>query len=184
MSRRESVDVAEPTRAYPTAKEAIALLTHMGRVSSSWEYLDAEWRTCGYVLQWGPPEGPRTILPVSRGPDGRWSVRAMPEPRTLYNLPCVLASGEDELVILCPDEQAAETLSAFGWVTTTCWGGVCEMSKTDLSPLAGRTVIIGAYQGKVEQTLLALNPSARVVTLNGSAAVALARHAAERGDNE
>jgi hypothetical protein len=129
-------------KTYPTAYDAIgALESYMGPASRRWEYLDAEWQTCGFVLRWDTPDG-KTYRPVSRGFDGLWYCGAMTEPRPIYNLPYIRESGFNEPVIICEGEKDCDTFDSCGLIATTSSGGSQAAKLTDWSPLAGRDVII------------------------------------------
>jgi hypothetical protein len=158
----------------PTAEAAMETLGYLGSASARWEYLDAEWATCGYVLRWDRTDGTKTIRPVSRLFDGTWAVGAMPEPRPLYDLPFLRESGYEDPVFLCEGEKDADVLAAHGLIATTSSGGANAASKTDFSPLAGRKIMIcpdndsagRQYAHAVAKILRGLTPPADVRVLD------------------
>jgi len=124
---------------------ALAALTkRYGRYSKSWDYLDASGRTVGVVVRWNPRDGGegKTIRPVSRHPDGRWRVAAMPEPRPLYRLPEILAAPEGKFIFVVEGEKCADAIASLGFHATTSAGGANAADKTDWSPLRGKNVVI------------------------------------------
>lgn len=65
-----------------------------------------------------------------------------PDNRPLYRLPELLAANSDRVVIVTEGEKCADALAGLGYAATTSFGGANAARKTDLSPLAGRKVII------------------------------------------
>ena len=160
-------------QAYPTAQAAIrAIESRLGAVSQRWEYLDAAWQPCGYVLRWDTPSG-KTYRPVSRRLDGLWYCKAMAQPRPIYNQPDIRESGEDELVFICEGEKDCDAMESHGLLATTSCGGSQGARLTDWTPLAGRKVVIcpdndeggQKYAQTVCELLQALNPPGRVQIL-------------------
>ncbi len=158
-------------KTYQTAEEVIAVLERqLGPVSMRWEYLDAEWVTCGYVLRWDLPDGGKTYRPVSRGSEDSWYCGAMTQPKPLYNLPYIRDSGYDEPVIICEGEKDCVAMDSHGLLATTSSGGAGAANHTDWTPLAGREVIIcpdndsagERYAEVVTEILQQLNPPAKV----------------------
>src|SRR4051794_38806684 len=67
----------------------------------------------------------------------------MPVPRPLYCLADILrAPLGTERVFLVEGEKACEVARALGLLATTTAGGSAAPHQTDLTPLAGRTVVI------------------------------------------
>jgi len=159
---------------YPTAYDAIAALeSYMGLSSQRWEYLDAEWQTCGFALRWNTSNG-KTYRYVSRGFDDLWYCGAMPKPRPIYNLPYIRESGFDEPVIVCEGEKDCDVFGSHGLIATTSAGGANAANLTDWSPLAGRNAILTPdndsggekYVQVVCRILHSLKPPAKVRILS------------------
>lgn len=124
---------------FPTSQAAIeSLEARRGRRSAEWTYRDTNCEPICMVLRWDLDEGKKDIRPVSKR-DDRWVIEAMPEPRTLYRLPELL---EEDLVFVCEGEKAADAVRGLGLTATTASGGSGSASKTDWSPLAGKTVVL------------------------------------------
>ena len=131
---------------------ALAALTkRFGPYSKSWDYLDASGRPVGAVVRWDSRERSdttrdgkegKTIRPVSRHPDGRWRIGAMPEPRPLYRLPEILAAPEGAFVFVVEGEKCADVVASLGFYATTSAGGANAADKTDWNPLRGKHVVI------------------------------------------
>jgi len=131
---------------------ALAALTkRFGPYSKSWDYLDASGQLVGVVVRWDPRERSdttrdgkdgKTIRPVSRHPDGRWRIGAMPEPRSLYRLPEILAAPEGKFIFVVEGEKCADAIASLGFHATTSAGGANAADKTDWSPLRGKNVVI------------------------------------------
>ena len=146
------------------------LTTRKGQPSAVWEYLDYQWEVCGYVLRWDRPDGAKDIRPVSRGLDDRWRIKAMPEARPLYRLPFLRELGDNETIFIVEGEKAADALISIGIEATTSSGGAKAPSKTNWTPLAGRSVMIWpdndpsgfAYAETVAEIMTHLTPPATV----------------------
>ena len=148
-------------KGFVTANEAIAVWKdQLGPISMFWEYQDANLATCGYVLRWNLPDGEKTYRPVSRGIDGLWYCKAMPEPRPIYNLPYIRESGYDEPVVVCEGEKGCNVFDSHHFLATTSSGGAGAAKHTDWSPLAERVVIIcpdnGSDGTKYLQTVIGI----------------------------
>ncbi len=131
----------EAPRAFATPEDAIAdLERRSGRVAATWTYTDADGNPVGMTLRWDRPDGKRT-LPISRNGVG-WVVKAMPDPRPLYNLPDLIGSPEGARVFVVEGEKAAKAALRCGLTATTSAGGAKAASKSDWSPLKGRAVVV------------------------------------------
>lgn len=113
----------------------------------------------------------KTYTPIHVDGEG-WRVGDPPGLWPLYNLPAIMASPDT--VFICEGEKAADAGKQIGLLCTTSAHGAKSPQKSDWSPLAGREVVIlpdndlagAAYADKVATSLLALDPPARVRTLN------------------
>jgi putative DNA primase/helicase len=118
-----------------------------GKPSCSWTYRNGQGAALCHVLRFDLPEG-KQILPLTycRNEKGKtaWRWRGLPEPRPLYNLDQLTANPQ-ATVIICEGEKAADACSELfpEYVTTTTLNGAQSPHKTDLTPLAGRTVWLG-----------------------------------------
>lgn len=139
-----------------------------------WTYHDAGGVPVGVVVRYETPDGSKAVIPISRQPDGQWSIRAMPEPRLLYQLPTMAGA---ERVYVTEGEKAADAIISLRLVATTSPGGCKAASKADWSPLAGKQVIIlpdadepgERYAEEVIRLLSSLTPTPtiKVVRLPG-----------------
>ena len=123
--------------------DAIRVYTRsLGIHNHRWEYHDANGILVGVILRWnteiaGKPG--KEIRPISLI-DGRWVLKGMPEPRSLYRLPELLASNEP--IIVCEGEKATDAAVACGYVATTSPHGSKNAQNADWSSLKGRDVVI------------------------------------------
>jgi 5S rRNA maturation endonuclease (ribonuclease M5) len=86
---------------------------------------------------------------------GEWKA---PPARPLYNLNQIVNADPTQSVIFVEGEKCADALSGLGFLTTTSFGGCNALSKTDLAPLANRTVFIWPdYDEAGEKYAKALN---------------------------
>ena len=164
----------KPPRVFPTFKEALAdVERRRGKHSASWVYHNRDGEPIAAAVRWDS-EGNKTVLPFQLAAGG-WVNTAPPEPRTLYQLPEVLAAGT---VLVCEGEKAADAARKLGFTATTSPMGSQVGDKADWSPLAGKTVWIlpdndkpGAkYARVVAERLLGCCPTAssiRIVELPG-----------------
>jgi len=65
-----------------------------------------------------------------------------PEARPLYRLDALTAANDNRMVVLVEGEKCADALAARGFLAMTTFGGAMAAKKADLSPLAGRAVVI------------------------------------------
>jgi hypothetical protein len=155
---------------FATADEAIvASSRQFGRKPDlQWVYHDADGQAVGHVLRWNTGDGGKDIRPISLI-DGRWHMAAMPEPRPLFHLPVVEASTVTTIWVT-EGEKAADAMRSIGLTATTSAGGCKAASKTDWTPLAGRSVVVWPdrdepgelYAAEVADMLMALSPAAVV----------------------
>lgn len=97
-------------------------------------YRDRNGAELAAVCRYRFEDGRKTFVPFVG------NVARMPEPRPLYNLDRWHASSH---VVLVEGEKCADALQAIGIDATTLMGGAnTTIEKTDLTPLAGKTVIL------------------------------------------
>lgn len=163
-----------PARTFPSAKDAVAELERTrGRRAAHWVYRDADGVAVGVVVRWNLPGGRKTIIPVSRRPDG-WVIGGMPVPRPLYRLPEVIAAAR---VFVCEGEKACEAGRSLGLTCTSSAHGSQSAGKSDWTPLAGKEVVIlpdndAAGEAYAEDVISILSnlrptPTIKVVRLPG-----------------
>jgi putative DNA primase/helicase len=113
-----------------------------------WQYESAAGDLMAIVTRYEDANGRKTIRPW-RWMNRRWTPKALPNNRPLWNLPAIadpLTAGH--MVVVVEGEKCAEVLrNAFGRtrtpaIATTWMGGASAIDKTDWSPLAGRKVFL------------------------------------------
>jgi putative DNA primase/helicase len=119
----------------PPKKAKAPPLDELGPHTAKWDYWSADGKLLACVYRYDPPSGkefrPRDVV---RG------VAGVPPIRPLYNLPGITKSDE---VVLVEGEKCAQALIERGICATTLMGGAnAPVDKTDLTPLAGKTVLI------------------------------------------
>ena len=156
-----------------------------------WRYATAEDETAFYAARWNEADGKKTFRPVSWcEPDG-WRFEAWPDNRPLFNLPD-LVSNPKAPVIVCEGEKSAQAATAVfpKSIATTSSGGAGAASKTDWTPLAGRSILIWPdhdaagekYAREVAAILAALGCSVAIIDARALAAIDPAGGAREPGD--
>jgi hypothetical protein len=100
----------------------------------TYTYRDKHGRKIAEVSRFKLSNGKKTFLPFTNGKAG------MPAPRPLYNLELWHAS---EAVVIVEGEKCADALTSIGIDATSLMGGAnTSIEKTDLTPLAGKTVAL------------------------------------------
>ena len=131
----------------------------------TYTYKDKHGRKIAEVSRFKLSNGKKTFLPFTNGKAG------MPTPRPLYNLDRWHAS---DIVVLCEGEKCVDALTAIGIDATTLMGGAnTTIEKTDLTPLAGKTVILwpdadapgDMLMSRMQGPLVALGCTVKRVTL-------------------
>lgn len=131
----------------------------------TYTYRDKHGRKIAEVMRFRLSNGKKTFLPFTNGKPG------MPAPRPLYNLDRWHASTH---VVLVEGEKCADALTSIGIDATTLMGGAnTTIEKTDLTPLAGKTVITWPdadapgclLMERIEGPLQAMGCTVRRVTL-------------------
>lgn len=143
-----------------------------GRPAQAHIYRDAAGAPVLIANRYEPPRGRKFFLPydVLRG---EWKA---PARRPLYNLDRIAAAAAEDLVLFVEGEKCADALAALGFLATTSFGGSKALAKTDLSPLAGRSVTIWpdhdepgrAYAAQAEAALAALGCSVTVLEISAN----------------
>jgi putative DNA primase/helicase len=130
-----------PVMNEPAPPPAELIHWQRGKPSMSWDYQDAQGRTCGYACRFETATG-KDVIPYS-WTGTRWHWKAMPEPRPLYHMPDLLARP-GAVVIVTEGEKAAEAaLRLFPEACLTTWpGGSKALLKADWHALKGRAVIL------------------------------------------
>jgi len=115
------------------------------RVVALYDYRNANGSRAFLVARVETAEGKRILpLTVWSTPDGRleWCYRLLPDQRPLYRLPQLLVEASKP-VLISEGEKCADAAAGFGDYASVTWAGGCKaLSQTDLTPLAGRDVII------------------------------------------
>lgn len=123
----------------PTApakkKDKTPPIDGLGPHTAKWDYWSHDGKLLACVYRYDPPSGkefrPRDVV---RG------VAGAPPIRPLYNLPGIFPAQD---IVLVEGEKCAEALIQQGVTATTLMGGAnAPVDKTDLSPLAGKRVLI------------------------------------------
>lgn len=109
----------------------------LGEHSHCWIYKDSHGEDNGATIRWDTTDG-KEIRPLSLI-DGSWTIKAMPCPRPLYQLPSI---SEAERVFVVEGEKCADAMASLGFVATTSTGGARAVDKTDWSSLEGKEVIV------------------------------------------
>lgn len=111
--------------------------------------------------------GGKFFLPCNVNKDA-WSA---PQSRPIYHLDRIPQAKPDQPVIWVEGEKCADALTVLGYLASTSFGGSKALGKTDLSPLAGRTVIIWPdqyepgqdYAVKLAEDLITLHKATRLI---------------------
>lgn len=113
------------------AEQALARVLK-GKVTT-WVYRSGTGAEVGAVVRIDSATG-KTYRPLCKGSFG-WSMEAMREPRPLFQLPQLLASGVGSRVFIVEGERCAQALRELGLVAVTWAGGAKAVGKADWSPL-------------------------------------------------
>jgi 5S rRNA maturation endonuclease (ribonuclease M5) len=130
----------------------------------TYTYKDKHGRKIAEVSRFKLSNGKKTFLPFTNGKAG------MPAPRPLYGLELWHAS---EAVVIVEGEKCADALVSIGVDATSLMGGAnTSIEKTDLTPLAGKTVVLwpdhdtpgSSLMDKLAEPLAALGCAVRRLT--------------------
>jgi putative DNA primase/helicase len=177
-----------PADAEPGALAAARLFGR--KPDSLWRYATANDETAFYAARWNEANGKKTFRPISwRDPVG-WQLEAWPNHRPLFNLPDIVSKAKAPVVV-CEGEKAAEGAAGIfpNSIATTSSGGAEAASKTDWTPLAGRSILIWPdhdeagenYACEVATILVALGCSVAIIDAKALAAIDPAGGAREAG---
>ena len=120
---------------------------HLGTVTARYPYRNEEGQLLGYILRWDQLGGSKEIRPcvliMNKIGVMAWKFGGFPVPRPLYNLD-QLAARPSAPVLVVEGEKTADAAAVLfpNYVVTTAMQGAQSVSKTDLSPLVGRDVLI------------------------------------------
>ncbi|WP_297845296.1 DUF927 domain-containing protein [Pseudomonas sp.] len=154
--RRQNTDPG--TLLYPApagAPDPIQSYHGLGYPSMSFPYRNEMGDLLGYILRFDLDDG-KTIRPalLMRSPAGRvsWRFHGFPTPHPLYNLDQI-ATNREAHVLLVEGEKTANAARALfpDHVVTTTMHGAKSAGKADLTPLAGREVMIWPDHDKAGQ---------------------------------
>lgn len=111
--------------------------------SATWTYTTPTGEPAAFVCRYDQPSGRKQFAPQSWTKAHGWQWRAPPAPRPLYRLDQIAARPEVP-VLVCEGEKAADAAAELlpEAVTTATMNGANAARLTDLSPLAGRRVLI------------------------------------------
>lgn len=123
-------------KGYPTAEAAIAALK-LGKPKGVWTYHEAGGAPVASVARFDLAKG-KTFRPIHLESSG-WFIGDPPGLWPLYALPEFDDPGP---IYFVEGEKCAELVLDLGLVATTTAHGAKSPHKTDLSPLAGREVVI------------------------------------------
>lgn len=128
----------KPTTTHPTLDALVATMRPVpSRVD---RYHNRQGELVGAAIRQDHAKG-KTVKPGRREGNGTWSLAAMPEPRPLFRLPELIAAPAATVYVV-EGEKCAEALRSVGLLATTWPGGSKATGKVDLSPLAGRDVVL------------------------------------------
>lgn len=119
-----------------------------GAPSRVWTYRTAEGEIAGWTARYELGEGAKDVIPWTWQRNESTNVeemrmKAMPEPRPLYNLDKI-TMHPDAVILLNEGEKAADASAPLfpDWIPTAIPGGSNSVRFADLSPLAGRRVVL------------------------------------------
>jgi putative DNA primase/helicase len=142
-----------------------------GVLAGHWVYEWADGRAAAAVGRIDLAGGKKTYRPVHlERQDGRWHIGDPPESWPLFRLPAIVTAA---VVYLVEGEKCVTIAEGIGLPATTTAHGAESAHKSDLSPLAGKMVVLmpdfdRAGDGYVERfmpLLVALDPPPRVKVL-------------------
>jgi len=116
-----------------------------GSPSGFWLYKNNRGINSALVIRYDPANERKQFLQWHFSTaENKWIPKAHPDPRPLYKLDQI-ERNKQKTIVLCEGEKSAEAAQElFGEEhISTCWmGGAQAHSKTDFSPLFGRSVIL------------------------------------------
>ena len=120
---------------------------------ASYDYRDTQGRLLAIIARFeraapgNPLHRKKSFVPYScwRKADGShvWDKKSLPAPRPLYGLPALLAQPEAVVVVSEGEKAAHAAAQLFPDAVSVTWmSGAMALDQTDVSPLAGRNVIL------------------------------------------
>lgn len=153
---REKEKVESPWEVvFPVPEGAAAVIEDFqhgtyGAPSRVWTYRLPEGRIGGWIARYDIGDGKKEIIPYTwqrnrNTAEERVKAKSMPDPRPLYNLDQIV-ERPDAIILLAEGEKSADAAVDFfpDWVPTAIPGGSNAVRLADLTPFAGRTVVIMA----------------------------------------
>lgn len=142
---RDPPEGAELVRAIPDGVPMPNLSSKGAPPAAVYEYLNADGSRATLIARYKGVDR-KIILPFTLYsiPDGNfaWCNKGLPDNRPLYRLPQMLADPT-KTVLISEGEKCADAVVSFKNYASTTWiGGSKALSKTIISPLAGRDVVI------------------------------------------
>lgn len=121
-----------------------------GAPTTVWTYRDKDGRTLLHICRYDPEGERKQVIPRSwcKHPDGseKWAWRGITGPgrRPLYALDKLAANPEADAIVVEGEKTADAGQALFGEaaVVTTWLGGVETSDRVNLTPLAGRRVVL------------------------------------------
>ena len=113
---------------------------------TTYDYQDADGSVRFKTIRTDNDDGTKTFIQAHRDSVREdWVFKAPTWARPLYNLPEVIAAGDDAIVLVVEGEKVAIAARKYlppGWIATTWSGGSTAVKKTDWSPIVGRRVVV------------------------------------------
>lgn len=133
---------------FGSAKPLQALLKDGYELGQHYAYTSPDGAVIGLAQRLDHPTRKKKVMPLraSKVDSERpiLEVRAIDEPRPLYNLPSLMTAAPEIWAMIVEGEKAAEAAKRiFPDHVVTTWSGGCKaVANADLRPLAGRRVVI------------------------------------------
>ena len=113
---------------------------------TTYDYQDADGSVRFKTIRTDNDDGTKTFIQAHRDSVREdWVFKAPTWSRPIYNLPEVIAAGDDAIVLVVEGEKVAIAARKYlppGWIATTWSGGSTAVKKTDWSPIIGRRVVV------------------------------------------
>ena len=123
---------AEIRQSQPKAEKV-----QLGQPDNTYDYKDIDGRILAQVKRYNLPDGKKTF----RVWDAVASKAQQPNPKPLYNIPCISIAKNE--IIFVEGEKAADALIKIGYPATSLMsGGNSRLDKTDFSPIAGKKCVL------------------------------------------
>lgn len=126
-----------------------------GKPDFTWAYRNEESKVVCVICRFNLPDGSKEVLPytyATNGQSSEWRWMAMEKPRTLYNLPEILARPDATVIIYEGEKTADAGQELFPHTVATTWaGGANAISMFDWTPLYGRKIVLWPDNDKEQQ---------------------------------